>query len=318
MRYLSMAVGAALSLTTALAGQSLSGRDSPTHALNRLAYGPRPGEVDRVARGGVMRWIDDQLAPEHIDDAALATRQRDFDLLTYSRDDLARLYFDAQRARRERLQAQRADSMDLSPVPPLRDARRLAGQFQELAVVRAALSERQLQEVMVDFWTNHFNVFLGKGADRFLMPSYVEETIRPRVLGKFADLLIATARSPAMMFYLDNWESVTPGSRPPQLAGAGRFGFPRFADPRARPGFFPRDPMRADSLRRRAEQRMPQGINENYARELLELHTLGVDGGYTQQDVIEVARIFTGWSIAPPPRGGRSEEHTSELQSPMY
>ena len=188
-------------------------------------------------------------------------------------------------------------------------ARRLAGQLQELAVVRAALAERQLQEVMVDFWTNHFNVFLGKGADRFLMPSYVEETIRPRVLGKFADLLIATARSPAMMFYLDNWESVTPGSRPPQLAGAGRFGFPHFADPRARPGFFPRDPMRADSLRRRAEQRMPQGINENYARELMELHTLGVDGGYTQRDVIEVARIFTGWSIAPPPRGGGFEFH---------
>src|SRR6266566_7497984 len=263
MRYLSMAVGAALSLTTALAGQSLSGRDSATHALNRLAYGPRPGEVDRVARDGVMRWIDDQLAPEHIDDAALATRQRDFDLLTYSRDDLARLYFDAQRARRERLQAQRADSMDLSPVPPLRDAergpggeaRRLAGQFQELAVVRAALSERQLQEVMVDFWTNHFNVFLGKGADRFLMPSYIEETIRPRALGKFSDLLIATARSPAMMFYLDNWESVAPGSRPP-----------------------------APPLRRLAQRQMPKGINENYARELLELHTLGVDGGYTQQD----------------------------------
>ena len=315
MRYLSVAVGAALSLTTALAGQSLSGRDSATHALNRLAYGPRPGEVDRVVRGGVMRWIDEQLAPEHIDDAALATRQRDFDLLTYRRDDLARLYFDVQRARRERLQAQRADSMMAPPAdqaeqtPEGLRARRLAGQFQELAVVRAALSERQLQEVMVDFWTNHFNVFLGKGADRFLMPSYIEETIRPHALGKFADLLVATAHSPAMMFYLDNWESVAPGSRPPQLARGGRFGFPRFADPRARPGFFPRDPMRADSLRRRAEQRMPQGINENYARELLELHTLGVDGGYSQQDVIAVARIFTGWSIAQPQRGGGFEFH---------
>ena len=303
-----------LSVATLLSAQGLSPRDSAVHALNRLAYGPRPGDVDRVARGGVMRWIDEQLAPERIDDAALATRERQFDLLNYSREDLARLYLDAQRARRERQQAQRADSMMSPPAdqaeqtPEGLRARRLAGQLQELAVVRAALAERQLQEVMVDFWTNHFNVFLGKGADRFLMPSYVEETIRPRVLGKFADLLIATARSPAMMFYLDNWESVTPGSRPPQLAG-GRFGFPRFADPRARPGFFPRDPMRADSLRRRAEQRMPQGINENYARELLELHTLGVDGGYTQRDVIEVARIFTGWSIAPPPRGGGFEFH---------
>src|SRR5437762_1283377 len=107
-----------------------------------------------------------------------------------------------------------------------------------------------------------------------------------------------------MMFYLDNWESVTPGSRPPSPA------FPLSAMRRGGQGVrFPRDPMRADSLRRRAEQRMPQGINENYARELLELHTLGVDGGYSQRDVIEVARIFTGWSIAPPPRGGGFEFH---------
>src|SRR5205809_5524810 len=315
VRYLRMAVGAALSLTAALGGRSLSPRDSAVHALNRLAYGPRPGDVDRVAQGGVMSWIDQQLTPEHIDDSRLAERERRFDLLSYSRDDLARLYLDAQRARRERQQAQRADSMMGPPAdqadqsPERLRARRLAGELQELAVVRAALSERQLQEVMVDFWTNHFNVFLGKGADRFLMPSYIEETIRPNALGKFADLLIATARSPAMMFYLDNWESVAPGSQPPQLARAGGFGFPRFANPRARPGFFPRDPMRGDSLRRLAQQRMPKGINENYAREVLELHTLGVDGGYTQQDVIAVARIFTGWSIAPPPRGGGFEFH---------
>src|SRR5256885_8396572 len=242
--------------TVRLSAQGFSPRDSATHALNRLAYGPRPGEVDRVARGGVMRWIDDQLAPEHIDDAALATRQRNFDLLSYSRDDLARLYFDAQRARREQLQAQRADSMMAPPAdqaeqtPEGLRARRLAGQFQELAVVRAALSERQLQEVMVDFWTNHFNVFLGKGADRFLLPSYIEETIRPRALGKFADLLVATARSPAMMFYLDNWESVAPGSSPPPPLSLMRrrgldFGFPL-------------------SATRRGGQRvrqMPQGIN---------------------------------------------------------
>ncbi len=287
------AVVVALSLAALLSASppvrlsaQMSPRDSAVHALNRLAYGPRPGDVDRVAQGGVMSWIDQQLAPERIDDARLAERERRFDLLSYSRDDLARLYLDAQRARRERQQAQRPDSMMAPPAdqaeqtPEGLRARRLAGELQELAVVRAALSERQLQEVMVDFWTNHFNVFLGKGADRFLMPSYIEETIRPRALGKFSDLLIATARSPAMMFYLDNWESVAPGSRPP-----------------------------APPLRRLAQRQMPKGINENYARELLELHTLGVDGGYTQQDVIEVARIFTGWSIAPPPRGGGFEFH---------
>jgi len=293
-----------LFVATLLTAQSLSPRDSAVHALNRLAYGPRPGDVDRVARGGVMRWIDAQLAPEHIDDAALATRERQFDLLSYSREDLASLYLDAQRARRERLQAQRADSMMSPPAdqaeqtPEGLRARRLAGQLQELAVVRAALAERQLQEVMVDFWTNHFNVFLGKGADRFLMPSYVEETIRPRVLGKFVDLLIATARSPAMMFYLDNWESVAPGSRPPFQTRNGERG--------TRNSLF-RLPRSAFRVGPRA--RMPNGINENYARELLELHTLGVDGGYTQREVIEVARVFTGWSIAPPPRGGGFEFH---------
>jgi len=132
---------------------------------------------------------------------------------------------------------------------------------------------------MVDFWTNHFNVYVAKGADRFLTPDYIEHTIRPRAMGKFEDLLIATARSPAMLFYLDNWESVAPGSVPPT------------------------------ALRVRALERMPKGINENYARELLELHTLSVDGGYTQQDVIDVARIFTGWSIERPQQGGDFEFH---------
>ncbi len=311
-RYGGQAVGLMVASTIALTAippyrltaQVLSPRDSAVHALNRLAYGPRPGDVDRVAQGGVMTWIEQQLAPERIDDARLAERERRFDLLSYRRDDLARLYLDAQRARRERQQAQRADSMMGPPAdqadqsPERLRARRLAGELQELAVVRAALSERQLQEVMVDFWTNHFNVFLGKGADRFLMPSYIEETIRPRALGKFSDLLIATARSPAMLFYLDNWESVAPGSQPPYQTRNGELGT------RNRLFRLPRSAFRVVSA-----NRTPKGINENYARELLELHTLGVDGGYTQQDVIAVARIFTGWSIAPPPRGGGFEFH---------
>ena len=258
----------------------LSARDSAFHALNRLAYGPRPGEVDSVARGGVMRWIERQLDPEQIPDRPLAERQRGFKILDYDRADLARRYREAVRER-ERLQreaAQAGDSTRLRAARPMREFRELAGELQQLAVVRATLSERQLREVMVDFWTNHFNVFAGKGADRFLLPSYIEETIRPRALGRFEDLLIATAESPAMLFYLDNARSVAPGSSPPGPLSAGRRGG---TNGRSR----------------------PTGINENYARELLELHTLGVDGGYTQQDVIEVARIFTGWSIEPPERG---------------
>src|SRR3989442_12041392 len=186
--------------------------------------------------------------------------------------------------------------------------RRLSGDVEQLAVMRGALSLRQLWEVMVDFGVNHFNVFFGKGADRVLAPSYIEEPLRPRALGKFADLLLATARSPAMLFYLDNWESVAPGSMPPALTRPRLRARPWFGRGRYMPGFS-REPAQADSQRERALERMPKGINENYARELLELHTLGVDGGYTQQDVIEVARILTGGSIQRPQQGGGFEFH---------
>src|SRR5881296_3738590 len=275
----------------------LTPRDSALHALNRLAYGPRPGEVDRVAAAGVMQWIDRQLSPSKIDDHALAERERAFDILDYDRGDLAKLYLDAERERRERKRAAGADSAERPDQNPVAQReRRLGGEFADLAVVRAALSERQLYEVMVDFWTNHFNVFFGKGADRFLMPDYVEHTLRPHALGKFEDLLIATAKSPAMMFYLDNWQSVAPGASPQSPLSALRRG-----------GQGVRTPMRIGGQGMRP--RMPRGINENYARELLELHTLGVDGGYTQEDVIEVARILTGWSIKRPQQGGGFEFH---------
>jgi uncharacterized protein (DUF1800 family) len=271
-----------------LAAQSMSGTDSATHALNRLAFGPRPGDAERVARQGVMRWIDAQLDPQGIPDDALAVRERAFQINTLELRDLAQRFV---QARRERIARQRnagPDSMRMAEEPrpgELLGLRRLGGELQQLAVLRASMSERQLYEVMVDFWTNHFNVYFAKGADRFLLPSYIERTIRPLALGRFEDLLIATARSPAMLFYLDNAQSVAPGSRPPQLDRLERF---RRIGPRA------------DSMAQRLEARMPRGINENYARELLELHTLGVDGGYTQKDVQEVARVFTGWGIERP------------------
>ena len=145
----------------------------------------------------------------------------------------------------------------------------VAFDLSEGKLYRAILSNRQLEEQLVDFWYNHFNVFLDKGADRYLVPTYEREAIRPHVLGKFRDLLEATAKSPAMLFFLDNWESV--GATAPQRGNAKR-------------------PVR--------------GLNENYARELMELHTLGVDGGYTQKDVTEVARCFTGWTIRQPRQGG--------------
>ena len=145
----------------------------------------------------------------------------------------------------------------------------------ESKLLRAIYSSRQLDELLVDFWFNHFNVYLNKGADRYFVPTYEREAIRPHVLGKFHDLLLATAKSPAMLFYLDNAESVAPN------LDANR------------------DPRRPNQRKR--------GLNENYGRELMELHTLGVEGGYTQKDVIEVARCFTGWTVSPPKKGATFE-----------
>ena len=152
---------------------------------------------------------------------------------------------------------------------------------------RATYSESQLQEVMTDFWFNHFNVFIGKAATGLLVTSYERDVIRPHAMGKFEDLLLATAKSPAMMFYLDNWLSVGPNS---DVATALASTWNKGAD------------------RKRARQNGPvkqakgkrNGLNENYGRELMELHTLGVNGGYTQKDVTEVARVLTGWTIKQP------------------
>jgi len=174
---------------------------------------------------------------------------------------------------------QRRQLFTIAPVALRRELMRsvnpqnvVASDLTEAKLLRAIYSNHQLEELLVDFWFNHFNVFLNKGADRYLMPAYEREAIRPHVFGKFYDLLLATAQSPAMLFYLDNWQSVAPAAVPP-----------------------------------RANQKNKRGLNENYGRELLELHTLGVDGGYTQKDVIEVARCFTGWTIANPRKGGGFE-----------
>ncbi len=261
--------------TSLLAQAPAAIRDSAVHALNRLAYGPTPAQVDDIARHGVMRWIDHQLEDHHGQDDAADVRRNAFPILAMSRASLAEYY--AEMRRQKQMEQHEAAAMDaglpraIPARPPKAAPRELAGGLEQWVVVRATLANRQLAEVMADFWFNHFNVFMDKGADRFLLPSYLEETIRPRALGKFEDLLLATARSPAMLFYLDNAMSIAPGAEPTGRRLPGK--------PKA------------------------SGLNENYARELLELHTLGVDGGYTQHDVIEVARILTGLSIDHPERG---------------
>jgi uncharacterized protein (DUF1800 family) len=193
-------------------------------------------------------------------------------------------------ARRER-KAGGADTVDLERaremIPPEKRPRRVIEELSAARVLRAAESERQLNEVLVDFWMNHFNVFAAKGLDRIFVTSFERDTVRPLVWGRFEDLLLATARSPAMLFYLDNARSVAEeANRPPRRGGFGAgFRFPGAAAMARQPPA--------------ANQNAPRGINENYARELMELHTLGVDGGYTQKDVTELARILTGWSIDP-------------------
>ena len=168
----------------------------------------------------------------------------------------------------------------------------VGGELSSAKLLRAIYSERQLDEVMTDFWYNHFNVFIGKGPDRYMITAYERDVIRPHALGKFKNLLVATAKSPAMLFYLDNWQSVGPDS---ELAIYGPAGRPR---PRRGPyARFPR-PQQQQAKNRRS------GLNENYAREIMELHTLGVDGGYTQKDVTELAKVLTGWGIEKPQQGG--------------
>jgi uncharacterized protein (DUF1800 family) len=350
------------------------------HALNRLAYGPRPGDVERIRQMGLAKWIDQQLNPNSIDDKALEARLEDYPTLRMSTANLIEQYPQPKQAEKEaakRAQAQleqqqqtRSDAAaaviakDMKPAPaakqtaaaqieqpsstpqadgadanvsanvsantnpnapsPMKqdpaldnpsakgagkrdllggdpnnvpraiaeDSKRPPRIVAELAmakVTRAIYSERQLQQVMDDFWFNHLNVFAGKGEDRYYLTAYERDVIQPHTLGKFKDLLTASAKSPAMLFYLDNFLSADPRAAQRQAAE-------RAMRQQARNRGFGR-PLPPPSQQKKPNER---GLNENYGRELMELHTLGVDGGYTQKDVTEVARCFTGWTIDKP------------------
>jgi uncharacterized protein (DUF1800 family) len=381
-------------------------------ALNRLTFGPRPGDVAAVEAMGLDKWINEQLNPETIDDTALEARLAAYPAMRLSRHDLIErfpspamirqaeqgkrglpwnpveraIYQDqiaqlrerqenkaAQQGTADRLQvtgraaaqipsdAMKATGDDMVPppapdmmqeaaakpveppieeqekklyadldatnvtnLPPDERVKRLVemkpeefrdllrrlqrpervalfagltpeqketvfalinpqlvvgGELLVTRVLRDVYSERQLEAVMTDFWLNHFNVYLRKGPfAAWYLADYQNKVIRPHALGKFEDLLVATAESPAMLFYLDQTESVGPHSFAAWRSAMGMNG--------------------------QAAKARPVGLNENYARELMELHTLGVDGGYTQRDVTEVAKVFTGWGIDRPDQGG--------------
>ncbi len=351
--------------------RTLGERERVVHALNRLTFGPRPGEVNSVLAKGLDSWIEDQLHPESIDDSALSGRLGPYATTRMSLKQLAELFpsdnvitqivsgkrplpadpvqkmiysvqvarieqekakqaatggpndmaspkpnaekaaanpdalspQDAARSIADRLLAlakdQRVAALENEPpeklidfpaqlradqrdrllaefTPEEREIFRalaiprnvVANELQQAKLIREIYSERQLQEVMTDFWVNHFNVFQYKDLCVYYTTAYERDTIRPHAFGKFYDLLLATAQSPAMLTYLDNWVSMGPHS---QAAGKGRF----------------------------------SGLNENYGREVMELHTLGVDGGYTQSDVTELAQVLTGWTIAQPEDGAK-------------
>ena len=402
----------------AAASSEMDEQKRAAHALNRLTFGPRPGEVDRVRAMGVDKWIELQLHPDKIDDSSMEARLSPFRTLRMSAketvenfpsaqlvkqvmdgrqhlpsDPVKRAVYQAQMQRIEQKQELKqaaantsgsplaspdanspADNTSTANMPPANPAkarltqeeiaRRREDRFfadmktQELLnlppdqrmkeilkmtpeqqramatylrnpknqnlldgmtpqqketlmalqnpqqvvteelveakMLRAIYSERQLDEVMTDFWFNHFNVYSGKGVDRYFLPSYERDAIRPHALGKFEDLLMATAKSPAMLFYLDNWLSVGPNSDVAR-------GVPKNA-------YRPHNAFRAAnfpaSTSPKKNNKKTSGLNENYGRELMELHTLGVNGGYTQKDVTEVARVFTGWTIERPQDGG--------------
>lgn len=283
--------------------RELNEQQQVQHVLNRLAFGARPGDVDHVRGVGVDRWIAQQLEPWRLRDVNGDSAIAAYPNIGKNAASLVREVPppNVLRARERRDgMSSAADSQAIRQAA--RASRELVGDLLSARVSRAVVSERQLQEVLTDFWLNHFSVFVGKNQlMRYQLPEYEEKAIRPHVLGRFRDLLGAVAKSPAMLIYLDNAQSVADSTRPTLV---GR----ETAERRIRSArkAIARNSSRGASRPRvdsaafeQLVARRPRGLNENYARELLELHTLGVDGGYTQHDVIEVARALTGWGVQP-------------------
>ena len=265
--------------------------------LSRLSFGARPGEVARVESMGVDRWIAWQLYPDSIPDS-VGARLRTMETQRKSAAELIADHPTPQEIMGLMTRNALDSGMHSSAAPDSAALRRaqqttgaLTGELMAAKTLRAIASERQLLEVMTDFWENHFSVFAGKMPTPYTLVEYDRDVIRPRALGTFKDLLTAVAKSPAMLYYLDNWQSAVDSMHANVPEGPVALRRSASSDPMLRAlGALP--------------HRRPRGLNENYARELLELHTLGVDGGYTQQDVINVARAFTGWTIDAPQLGG--------------
>ncbi|MGH9947704.1 MAG: DUF1800 domain-containing protein [Pyrinomonadaceae bacterium] len=317
--------------------KALSDEQKIVHVLNRLGFGARLGDVEKVKAIGLQKYIDQQLDPASINDAVAESKVKNLEVFDMTTAEVFAKYpnpgallrmleggrkgqqpqntdemTDKDRQERQQKLRQYYAKYDLRP------ANQMLPQIVSNRVLRAVYSEKQLQEAMVDFWQNHFNVFAGKAAVRWYIPSYERDVLRKNALGNFKDLVVGTAQHPAMLFYLDNFQSVSPNAQPQRNNRAGngqRLQQNRNGNitPQARQRLKDQYGVNDAQLDQRLKQlrdnpqqaqRQQRGINENYARELMELHTLGVDGGYTQKDIVEVAKAFTGWTIADP-RGYR-------------
>jgi uncharacterized protein (DUF1800 family) len=313
-----------------------SEREAAAHLLDRLAFGARPGEVDRVVAMGLETWVGRQLAAA-LPERDLEHRLASLPALGMSAAEIAETYPPGFVVRQMAVEAGVVSSAEIERAEAggedsdrrevrrriaawmrsrgLRSERELLAQSYAQKLLRAAYAENQLAEVLADFWFNHFNVSITDNPVRGYLLVYERDALRPHLFGRFRDLLEATAKHPAMLLYLDNFQSVAAAGQPTTLdrerprrgldrrSGAGTGG-PRAADRRSTgPSGAPPRPERPNR---------PQGLNENYARELLELHTLGVDGGYGQQDVVEVARALTGWTLLP--AGARGERGREGLE----
>nr|MBA2737914.1 DUF1800 family protein [Pyrinomonadaceae bacterium] len=314
-----------------------------SHVLNRLGFGARPGDIEKVKAVGVQKYIEQQLNAPVSDSAEVAARLKNFEVLDMETAEIFAKYPNGGALLRklegrnrnkqtaampnnnrampdgevneDERRAQQQKIREYYQKYDLRPPAQITQQMQASRIVRAVYSENQLQEAMTDFWLNHFNVYAGKAAVRWFIPSYERDVIRKNALGNFKDLVKGTAQHPAMLFYLDNFQSMSPNTqignnrqnqRMQKALQSGQL------NPRQRERLKKRG-LSDEQIGQRIKQaqnmtkqpKQQRGINENYARELMELHTLGVDGGYTQKDIVEVARSFTGWTIADP-RGYRS------------
>lgn len=293
-------------LTAAYKKAGLTDREAALHLLNRFTYGVRPEDIDNALKMGLDNWLNQQLNGK-LDDEDLQNRLKNYDAINLTNAEVEETYPKGAKILRMAIKdgyidkdsVNKGDKKDYKEKlksymqqKGIKPQQELFRQFVSQKILRATYSNNQLREVLTDFWFNHFNVSLTKPDCAMYIPAYERDVIRPNVFGKFDNLLISTAKSPAMLFYLDNFSSQANAFEQQQnMMGMmeNRVG---------------NDKNKLAALEKLKKSKKAQGLNENYAREVMELHTLGVDGGYTQTDVTQAARVLTGWTINPTDKDG--------------